>query len=69
MSRLIVVLLLAAAITAAAAIAVSLISETGERTGRAMGRPGGRLNAVQRVAYMLLMAVTVGTAAGWLGAE
>jgi hypothetical protein len=34
-----------------------------------MGRPGGRLNAVQRAAYVLLMAVMLGTAAGWLGAE
>ena len=68
MSRLVLILVLVAVVTAVAAIAVAVISETGERTWRAMGRPGGRLNAVQRVAYVLMMAVMLGTATGVLEA-
>jgi len=69
MSRLILILALIAVLTLVAAMAVSVMSEAAERGERSLSRPGGRLNAVQRVAYVLLLAVMAGTATGWLGTE
>ncbi|EAQ02722.1 hypothetical protein OB2597_15110 [Pseudooceanicola batsensis HTCC2597] len=66
MSRLILVLVLIAAVVAAA----SLIAAAFARPSSASGpEPARRTSAIQKAAYGLLIAVMTGVAAGWLGAE
>lgn len=62
MARLILLLVLVAVVVAVGAIAVAVWS-----TGDAAR--GGKLNGVQKVAYLCLFAVMTGIATGFLGAE
>lgn len=62
MIRFVTLLLLAAVIVAVAALAVSVWA-TGDNAR------SGKLNGVQKVAYVCLLFLMSGVAVGWLGAE
>ncbi len=62
MLRLFTLLVLVAIVVAVGAIAVAVWAS-------GSNAESGRLNGVQKVAYLCLMLVMTGVATGWLGAE
>ncbi|MCJ7873137.1 hypothetical protein Q4577_12000 [Marinovum sp. 2_MG-2023] len=62
MIRFVMLLVLAAVVVTVGAIAVAVWS-TGDNAR------SGKLNGVQKVAYICLFAMMTGVATGWLGAE
>ncbi|MDF1855268.1 hypothetical protein [Pseudooceanicola sp.] len=65
MSRLILIIVLISALVAAA----SLVAAAWGRPAGAETVPVRRSNAIQKVAFVLLMVVMGGVATGWLGAD
>ncbi|OWU86610.1 hypothetical protein ATO6_07465 [Oceanicola sp. 22II-s10i] len=66
MSRLILVIVLLAALVAAASLIASAWSKPSASSGTL---PARRSSAIQKVAYVLLIVIMTGVATGWVGAE
>ncbi|WP_375692014.1 hypothetical protein [Pseudooceanicola sp. LIPI14-2-Ac024] len=66
MSRLILIVVLIAALVAAASLIASVLRRPVGSTDVAMPR---RTGAIQKASYALLIVVMFGVATGWLGAD
>ncbi|MGH1425122.1 MAG: hypothetical protein ACRBBU_10365 [Pseudooceanicola sp.] len=66
MSRLILLLILVAALVAAGTLIASAWSRP---TSGGAAVPARRGNAIQKAAYVFLVVIMTGVATGWLGAE
>ena len=66
MSRLILILVLIAALVAAASLVASVWRRPEGASAQLPARRGG---AIQKMSYSLLILVMIGVATGWLGAD